>query len=298
VWTRAQAARLGGAGRRRSKEDKNSATESKGFPPVLPLEAIGSGSDFGAFLDHLGIASVNFGFGGEDRSGTYHSAYDTPWFVQHFGDKSATYGKVLAQTAGTMVLRLANATVLPYSFSNLAATVKTYADDLKSEVKNLQGAAAAQAEQVALKVPQLVNDPQNPVQPAKALSSPPDMDFAALDQSVEALRTAAAKLDNATKDVSHLTPERTGHLDEQLAVAERKLISADGLPGRTWMRHLLYAPGTYSGYGAKTLPGVSEAIEGGRYPEAQSQLDVLTKALNAEAEYLGQIASSYTANGS
>jgi len=100
------------------------------------------------------------------------------------------------------------------------------------------------------------------------------------------------------KDLSRLAPERAASLNEQLATAERKLISADGLPGRTWMRHLLYAPGTYSGYGAKTLPGVSEAVEGGRYPEAQSQLDVLTEALNAEAEYLRQIASSFNANGS
>lgn len=295
VWKRAQAMRVSSYGHH-SRGTKNAMhADAESFPPVLPLEAIGSGSDFGAFLDHVGIASVNLGFGGEDRSGTYHSAYDTPWFHQHFGDKHEVYGKLLAQTAGTLVLRFADAPLLPLRFSNLAATVKMYVGELKGELKSLQSSALAQKEQLTLDIPKLVNDPQTPLQAARTLVSPPEMDFSALDRSVDDLAAAAGKLDGVLAKANSLTAEQATMINAELATTERKLISTAGLPGRSWMRHLLYAPGTYSGYGAKTLPGVAEAIEGGRYGEAQSQLAVLITALNSEAAYLLQVASNVPA---
>jgi N-acetylated-alpha-linked acidic dipeptidase len=293
VWKREQAAMLlqggtrPGAGRGNSNDSLNSQT--------LPLEAIGSGSDFSVFLDHLGIASLSLGFGGEDRSGTYHSAYDTPWFEDKFGDKGAVYGPVLAQMAGTLVMRVADADILPYDFTILTNTVKGYDTELKDLVKSLQGDAALRKRNIDLGLYTLTNDPQNPVHAPGLLTAPPDLDFSALDRSIAALNAAAVQYHAATAKISTLSPEKLKALNAELALAERRLTSEQGLPGRPWVRHLLYAPGTYTGYGAKTIPGVREALEQGRYQEAQEQLAVVSKALAGEAAFVEQIAAEFGA---
>jgi N-acetylated-alpha-linked acidic dipeptidase len=293
VWERAQASRLLGTGRRGSRKGPNT---SKGveFPAVLPIEAIGSGSDFGPFLDHLGIASLSIGYGGEDRSGTYHSAYDTPWFEEHFGDKDETYGRVLALTAGTLVLRLSDSPVLPFRFGSLAKTLHGYVSEAEGELKSLQEAAKVRDEETQMNLYKLVDDPQKKLLPPPELKSPPNLDFSSLDKAVQTLQASADKFDKTTAKLLTLPADQARELNAQLAVAERRLTSADGLPGRSWMRHLLYAPGTYSGYGAKTLPGVTEAIEAGRYEEAEQQITVLAKAVDDEAEYLNALAKRFT----
>jgi N-acetylated-alpha-linked acidic dipeptidase len=285
VWKRQQAAALLQGGRRENSDEfLNRET--------LPLEAIGSGSDFSAFLDHLGIASLNLGFGGEDRSGTYHSAYDTPWFEEKFGDKGAVYGPVLAQMAGTVVMRVADADVLPYDFTILTTTVKGYDAELKALVKTLQGDAALRKRNLDLGLYALTNDPQNSVRAPGLLNAPPDLDFSALDRSIAALGAAAAQYHAAAAKIPMLSPEKRKSLNAELALAERRLTSDEGLPGRPWIRHLLYAPGTYTGYGAKTIPGVREALEQGRYEEAQAQLAVVAKAIANEAAFVEEVAEA------
>ncbi len=162
VWKRQQASLLVRGGRR-AGAPKHEVLER----PTLPIEAIGSGSDFAGFLDHLGISCLNVGFGGEDRSGTYHSVYDTPWFTDHFGDKTEMYGPVLAQTAGTLMMRFADADVLPYDFKILAQTLKGYADELKTLVKTLQSDAKLRQKEIDMQVFTLTDDPQ------KTLHAPP-----------------------------------------------------------------------------------------------------------------------------
>jgi N-acetylated-alpha-linked acidic dipeptidase len=282
VWKRQQAAALLQGGRRENSDEfLNRET--------LPLEAIGSGSDFSAFLDHLGIASLNLGFGGEDRSGTYHSAYDTPWFEEKFGDKGAVYGPVLAQMAGTVVMRVADADVLPYDFTILTTTVKGYDAELKALVKTLQSDAALRKRNLDLGLYALTDDPQNSVRAPGLLNAPPDLDFSALDRSIAALGAAAAQYHAAAAKIPMLSPEKRKTLNAELALAERRLTSDEGLPGRPWIRHLLYAPGTYTGYGAKTIPGVREALEQGRYEEAQGQLAVVAKAIANEAAFIDEV---------
>jgi N-acetylated-alpha-linked acidic dipeptidase len=117
------------------------------------------------------------------------------------------------------------------------------------------------------------------------------MNFAALDSALEKLKTAAAHYAQASAKAPDLSADKRKHINDELAVAERKLIVADGLPGRPWTKHLLYAPGTFTGYGASTLPGVREALEAGRFDEAKQQLDVLVQALNDEAAFIDRLAN-------
>jgi N-acetylated-alpha-linked acidic dipeptidase len=290
VWRREEAAMLRGEGRPRSGRGDSNKFQNR---HTLPLEAIGSGSDFSAFLDHLGIASLNIGFGGEDRSGTYHSAYDTPWFEDKFGDKGEVYGPILAQTAGTVVLRVADADILPYDFTILANTVSEYDAELKGLVKSLQNDAARRKQNIDVGLYKLTDDPENPVHAPGLLSAPPDLDFSALDHSIAALGKAAAAYHAATANLPALIPAKRKDINAELALAERHLTSEQGLPGRPWIRHLLYAPGTYTGYGAKTIPGVREALEQGRYQEAQEQLAVVSTALASEAAFIEQITAEF-----
>jgi N-acetylated-alpha-linked acidic dipeptidase len=291
IWKRQQAALLAGAGRRAGAGKGDDILKKS----TLPLQAIGSGSDFGAFLDHLGIASLNIGFGGEDASGTYHSAYDTPWFEDKFGDKDEVYGRLTAQTAGILIMRVADSEVLPYDFKILSRTVREYGTEVKDLVKSMQADAAIRKRNIDLGIYTLTNDPKRPINAPPLLSSPPDLDFRDFDASLGQLDKAADQynLELARMETSPVESRRM--LNAKLALAERKLTSPQGLPGRSWMIHLLYAPGTYTGYGAKTLPGVREALEQGRYQEAKEQLALLSKAVAGEAAFIEQIATQFRA---
>jgi N-acetylated-alpha-linked acidic dipeptidase len=262
----------------------------------LPLEAIGSGSDFAAFLDHFGIASLNVGYGGEDRGGTYHSAYDTPWFTDHFGDKEEVYGPVLAQTAGILVMRFASADVLPYDFTSMAQTLTQYDRELKELVKSLQDAVEMRARNLELGVYTLTDDPQKRLQPPPSLVPPPNMDFSSLDQAISALEKSATAFSQARPGMEMLSPEKRKALNADLTTVDRKLLG-EGLPRRPWVKNLIYAPGVYAGYGVKTLPGVREALEQGRFAEGQEQLTIVSKAINNEASYIQQIADQFGVSG-
>ena len=284
VWDRQKAAQLTGRGRGAGAAV---ASERK----TIEFGPAGSGSDYAGFIDHLGVASINIGYGGEDRGGTYHSAYDTPWHWDQFSDKDEVYGKLFAQTAGTIVMRIADAEIMPYSFNELGLTVNGYASSLKNELKQLQTDSATRSRLLKSGAYALANDPKNPVAPPPELAMPPAMDFTALDNALEKLKAAAADYAQASAKAPSLPADRRKQINDGLAVAERKLVAADGLPGRPWTKHLIYAPGTFTGYGASTLPGVREALEAGRFDEARQQLGVLAQALNDEAAFIEGLAS-------
>jgi N-acetylated-alpha-linked acidic dipeptidase len=278
---------LAGSGRRRTPGRDVSKQNT------LPIEAIGSGSDFATFLDHLGIASLNVGYGGEDRGGVYHSAYDTPWFTDHFGDKEEIYGPVLAQTAGILVMRFASADVLPYDFTSMARTLKQYDGELKELVKTLQTEAETRKRNLDMHVYALTDDPHRQLQPPGSLVAPPDMDFSSLDDAIGALAKAATDFNQARPAMEALSADRLKSLNAELTTVDRKLLSEQGLPRRPWVRNVIYAPGVYAGYGVKTLPGIREALEQGRFPEAEEQLAIVDKAINDEAAYIQQIVGEF-----
>jgi N-acetylated-alpha-linked acidic dipeptidase len=287
VWQRQRAEMLIHGGRRGGTPNRDLLKRD-----TLPIGAIGSGSDFAPFLDHIGIPSLDIGFGGEDRGGTYHSAYDTPWYTDHFGDKDEIYGPIMAQTAGTLVMRAADADILPYDFTTMASTLKSYDGELKALVKSLQSEAQMRKQNLDMQLYRLTDDPRQSLHTPPLLVAPPAIDFSALENSIAALGKAGAHFNQAQATIAALPLEKRRKMNAELTMTDRKLMSDQGLPRRPWVRNLIYAPGTYAGYGVKTIPGVREAIEQGRYSEAKEQLAVVTKAINNEADYIEQVTKS------
>jgi N-acetylated-alpha-linked acidic dipeptidase len=287
VWQRQRAEMLMHGGRRGGTPSRDLLKRD-----TLPLGAIGSGSDFAPFLDHLGIASLDIGFGGEDRGGTYHSAYDTPWYTDHFGDKDEIYGPIMAQTAGTLVMRAADAEIVPYDFAVMATTLKSYDGELKALLKSLQTEAQTRKQNLDMQLYRLTDDPHESLHAPPSLAAPAAMDFSALDNSIAALSKAAAHFSQAQALMATLPSEKRMAINAALTITDRRLLSDQGLPRRPWVRNLIYAPGVYAGYGVKTIPGVREALEQGRYPEAKQQLAAVAEAISNEAGYIEQIAKN------
>ncbi|HEY3128095.1 MAG TPA: M28 family metallopeptidase [Acidobacteriota bacterium] len=249
----------------------------------LRIGALGSGSDYTPFLQHLGIASLNIGYGGEDGGGVYHSIYDSFDHYTRFVDPTFEYGIALAETGGRLVLRLAGADVLPFEFSRFADTVGRYvrevvklADDMRSETEQLN-------RKIREKTLELVADPTQTFVVPKPKSAVPFVNFAPLQNAVARLRQSVQSYARAM-DASagkNFSPDRRKELDQVLMKAEQALITSEGLPRRPWYVHQIYAPGFYTGYGVKTLPGVREAIEQRLWQEAETQIARTARAIEA-----------------
>lgn len=247
------------------------------------IGALGAGSDYSGFLQHLGVASVNMGYGGEDEGGgQYHSIYDDFYWYTHFQDTDFSYGKALAQTAGTMMLRMADADVLPYQFSNFAETVRGYVKDVERLAATERTQQKDENDAIEAGVYKAVADPKHPRVAPTAKPLPPYLNFSALDQANDDLTAAAAAFDKAVAVSSSATAE----FDQQLIQADRVLLDPDGLPRRSWYHHLVYAPGYYTGYGVKTLPWVRETIEQKQWEEADKGIARTAAALAREADAL------------
>jgi N-acetylated-alpha-linked acidic dipeptidase len=241
---------------------------------------LGSGSDYTPFVQHLGIASVNLGFGGEGQSGgVYHSAYDTFEHFARFGDPGFVYGVVLARTTGRLVLRAADAELLPFRFGNLAETVAREVGELKQLVVSRRDHARLVDRLLDTNAFAVAADPTSPSGSPERESLPPELDFSVLDAAVERLRTSAQAYDAAM--TAPAAADRAGRANLILQGLEQALTQPEGLPGRPWYRHLIYAPGVLTGYGAKTLPGVREAIEGGAWERARDFIGRTAQVLNA-----------------
>jgi N-acetylated-alpha-linked acidic dipeptidase len=227
--------------------------------PALRIDPLGSGSDYTPFLQHLTISALNIGFGGESAGGIYHSAYDTVAWYTKFADTDFTYGRALAQTTGTLALRLADAPILPFQFSDTADTLARY-------VAELQALAASK--------PNL------------------NVDLAPVAAAVASLKRAGDAYERAFAGVARM-PEASlvgrkelRELNRLLLGAERRLGNSDGLPRRTWFKHQIYAPGFYTGYGVKTMPQIREGLEENRAGEAQGGTRTVAAAVRALAEHV------------
>lgn len=251
--------------------------------PDLRIPALGSGSDYSAFIDHLGIASVNVGYGGEDTGGQYHSIYDDFYWYTHFSDTNFAYGKALAQTVGTMVLRMADADTLPFQFGDFADTIHMYVDQLQQLAKSEREKAKEQDEEIHEGVYKALYDPKKTMVPPPVEPIPPYLNFAPLEQASDDLTDAAKKFDKAYAAADGAAP---AGLNTELMQSERDLTEEQGLPNRPWFKHLIYAPGLYTGYGVKTIPGVREAIEHKDWAVAQQQIALVSAALEREVELI------------
>jgi len=292
VWKRSQAARLVAPPRRMDQQQDRREPRSRADLRIGPL---GSGSDYTAFLDHLGVASLNVGYGGEDGGGIYHSIYDDFYWYTHFADRDFVYGRALSQTIGTMVLRFADADVLPYDFTDFADTIRKYSDELKTMLKNRQDELRERNQNLDDGIFTATSDPRRPTVPPAREEIPPFINFAPLDNAQAAVDRSAERYAKAARTFSAGTTEASKRalesLNDKLIQSERRLTNPAGLPRRPWYHHLIYAPGYYTGYGAKTLPGIREGIEEKRYQEAEKEITRVAHALEDYAAAVEAAAS-------
>jgi N-acetylated-alpha-linked acidic dipeptidase len=256
--------------------------------PDLRIGALGSGSDYSAFLQHAGIPSLNVSFSGLDNSeGIYHSIYDDYYHFTKFLDMDFAYGRALAQTVGSLVIRLADEDVLPFQFTSLADTVQTYVGELQGQLRQQQTETRELNKQIEEGVFTSIADPRRAFRAPVVDTVPPSINFAPLENAASAL-TQAAERYKKTLDASRsrLTPEAIRSLNKSVIQSERQLSHEAGLPRRSWYRHLLYAPGFYTGYSVKTMPGVREAMEQRDFAEAEREIVRVADALNREAELI------------
>ncbi len=283
VWQRAQMKKIAEA---KSAGDPKEVRKELRQRPDLRIEALGSGTDFTAFLDHVGVATLDLGYGGEDDAGIYHSIYDDFYWYTHFSDTDFVYGRALAQTVGTSVMRLADAEVLPFDFTDFADTVGTYVKNLQKLLADKQDEARERNQELDEGLFKATFDPRHPtVAPARE-EVPPHLNFAPMQNALDSLTRSAQDYQQALKQASlgdDASAAKLGAVNKDLIETERRLTNADGLPRRPWYKHLLYAPGVYSGYGAKTVPGVREGIELKKYAEADQEIVRVSKALEDES---------------
>lgn len=251
----------------------------------LRIEPLGSGSDYSPFLQHLGIASVNFAFGGENEDGSYHTLYDTYEHFTRFQDPGFRYGVTLAELAGLATLRLANAPQLPFRFSGLADNLNLYVGELDKLATDAREAAEHRDKLLDADAFKLALDPERTLGPPPALPAVPYFNFAPLKNVAALITERAARADALLAEAAE-ADATTPAINALLYTSERHLTDPEGLPGRSWYRHQVYAPGFYTGYGVKTLPRVREAIEARHYDDVDGEVSATAATLEAFADHL------------
>jgi N-acetylated-alpha-linked acidic dipeptidase len=249
------------------------------------LDALGSGSDYSSFLQHAGIPTLDLGFGGEGEGGEYHSIYDSYDMYRRFKDPGFEYEKALAEVAGHAVLRMADADVLPFDFRSLYETINRYTKELEGMVKEMRTKTMLDNELIKDGDYKLADDPKKNLKAPLILSDVPELDFSDLKTALDSLKHSAETL-NIQWQLAAQSGGGHQQFNEKLYRAEQQLLSPGGLPRRPWYRHTIYAPGFYTGYGVKTMPGIREAIEQRNWKEAREQIGVDAKAITALATYL------------
>jgi N-acetylated-alpha-linked acidic dipeptidase len=268
------------------KEGERAADPSKD----LAIDALGSGSDYTAFLQHLGLAALHIGYYGEGSDdGVYHSLYDDFAHHDRFVDPGSVYGGVLAKTIGRIVLRAADAELPPVRYGDFATTVAQYLDEVKSLADDRRALAQAQATAFEAGAFRRASDPTKPFGAPTALKPVPHFNLAPLEDAVDHLKKSAADYDAARAEFgAALSAESRKKLFALAREADRALLIKEGLPGRPWFRNAIYAPGTLTGYGVKTLPGVREAIEQERFADVDKYAALTAAALERYAAKLDE----------
>ena len=283
VWQRSQAHLLAAAspGEREGLRTRTS----------WPIDALGTGSDYTAFLDFAGVASINLGYSGEGEGGIYHSIYDDFYWYTHFGDTNFVYGRAMAQMAGSTVMRLVGADLLPFNFADLAGTVHGYVMDIERLAETQRNRIEERNREIGEGTLAAVADPAGVSVPPVPETVPPKLDFSALDTAAETLsrsgdhyqKAFAAAQANGGAALGGAAAPAIQKINEQLTHAERALTDPKGLPGRPWYKHQLYAPGFYTGYGVKTMPAVREAVEQKQWELARQSIENVSKVLENAA---------------
>lgn len=291
VWQRDQLRRNGSGGGRGGRGDAApapSAGQGRGGGN-FQIGALGSGSDYTVYLDFLGIASMDLRFGGEGSSaGVYHSIYDDFYWFTHFSDPNFIYCRALSQTIGTAVIRMADSDLLPYDFNALTATVRRYETELETLAQTERDQIIERNRQIDDKVFDAMADPQETYVPPTREDVPPFFNFAPLRNALETLAHSSERYGRAHSRAMQnggaaMASASLVDVNMRLLHCERALTDDKGLPGRPWFKHMLYAPGFYTGYGVKTIPAVREAIEQKQWDRVSEQIPRVSVVLEKEA---------------
>jgi len=264
----------------------------------IKLGALGAGSDYSPFLQHLGIASMNLGFSGEDPGGEYHSIYDSYDMFRRFKDSGFVYGVTLSKTAGRIMLRLADADVLPFEFNTLYKTINDYVGEVKKLLDDERAETEIQNKLIREKLFDMAKDPKKVSVTPELKEDVPYLNFSSLENAMVQLKEKAEDFQKIYNNGLQMTVADQNALNDILYKAERSLIDPNGLPRRPWYKHEIYAPGYYTGYGVKTLPGIREAIEQRNWKEAQENTDIVAKAIttyNTQVEQAINVVKKNTA---
>ena len=261
----------------------------------LPIGALGAGSDYTPFLHHAGIASLNMGMGGEAGGGSYHSVYDSFDHYTRFMDPTFEYGVTLAKSTGRVTLRLADTNVLPFRFTNFVDHVAQYAKQLKEFAVEVREKTINNNKLVDQNAYSLAAHPDKTYVLPKKLDSVPLFDFSPIDNALARLRTSANRyevaLTNNIKKGGRPSGDEAQNLNQILMKSERAMMREEGLPRRSWFKHMIYAPGFYTGYGVKTLPGIREGLEERKWDEVNLFMGEVAAALNRVADELDRATS-------
>jgi N-acetylated-alpha-linked acidic dipeptidase len=260
----------------------------------------GGGSDHAGFQNFLGIAVLDIGFGGEDEGGVYHSIYDDFYWYTHFADTDFAYGRTLSQFNGSMIMRLADADLLPFDFSNFADTVQTYVKGLQKFSAKMRDDIEERNLEIEEGVFTAAADPKKAYFPPKKEDVPPYLNFSPLQNSADALTRSAGEYQKALAAAganggSVLASASIADVNALLIQSERKLTTPEGLPGRFWYKHQIYAPGVYTGYESKAIPAVREAIEQKKWKEAEQAMARAAAVLQDEAALVSSAAAELSA---
>lgn len=254
----------------------------------LRISPLGSGSDYTPFLQHLGIASVNLSFGGEASDGSYHTLYDTYEHFMKFRDPGLVYGATLAKVAGRATLRLANAPRLPFEFKGLADNIALYVSELEELADEMRDKTESTNRMIDDGTYAAAMNPYKTLGVPLAKSPVPHFSFAPLKNALDRLEVAAMEFDS----IAAASNATTAEINKLLYTSERLLTRDEGLDGRPWYKHHIYAPGFYTGYGVKTIPGVREAIEQREYDKVAPQIGIAAEVINTMAARIELLAGN------
>ena len=280
----------------KTSEEREEVRERKD----LRIGILGGGSDHAPFINFAGVASLGIGFGGEDGGGIYHSIYDDFYWYTHFSDTDFAYGKALAQVGGTAIMRLADADLLPFEFGDFADTIHTYVDGLKKFASGSRSEIQERNRKIAEGVFTANADPKLTYVAPKHEEVPPHLNFAPLENASDAVTQSAKEYKKAFAHANEnggaaLASASLADINQMLLQSERKLTTPEGLPGRFWYKHQIYAPGVYTGYAAKAIPAVREAIEQKQWKQAEEAIGRAASVLNEEAKLISAAAEKLNA---
>ena len=251
----------------------------------LRIYPLGAGSDYTAFIHHAGVPSLNLGFGGESGGGSYHSIFDSYDHYKRFNDGDYKYGTTLAKVNGRLVLRLSESDILPFRFTNMVDNIATFIESNKKLAENVTKKTDERNNLLDLKAFTIAGDPKKTYLPPQRLDEVPSFDFSSLDAAFSRLKASAWNYERNLSNLKKgsLSVKKKAEINNILKNVDQAMVSEGGLPRRDWFKNMIYAPGFYTGYGVKTLPGIREGLEQRNWNEVDTYIQEVAKTLDRVA---------------